>query len=156
MLILFVGMPILEMWLLIEVGARIGALPTIGLVLLTATIGLALLRQQGFSTLMRANRKIEAGELPAEEVAEGFALAIGGALLLTPGFVTDAIGFACLLPFSRRYVVRRVLHKVRVIGAAQQFTGLRPETDDIGEVIEGEFSEESHNRPRRGLPSQDL
>src|SRR5690606_19661020 len=99
--LLFVLTPIVEMWVLIKVGGVIGALPTIGLVLLTAVIGLALLRMQGFATLLRARQKMEEGQLPAKELVEGIFLAVGGALLLTPGFVTDALGFACLLPGTR-------------------------------------------------------
>jgi len=129
-------MPILEMWLLIEVGSRIGVLPTVGLVMLTAMLGLALLRQQGFATLLRANRKLEAGQMPAAEVAEGLALAIGGALLITPGFVTDAIGFACLLPLSRQWLVRHFLPQVRIVHPQSGGFGgsQRPEN-----VINGEF-----------------
>jgi UPF0716 protein FxsA len=97
-LLLFIIMPIAEMWILIEVGAKIGALYTIGLVLLTAMVGLALLRKQGISAITRANQKMQTGEVPVEEMMEGIFLAIGGALLLTPGFITDIIGFCCLLP----------------------------------------------------------
>ena len=107
--LLFVGMPILEMWLLIEVGSRIGALPTIALVALTAFIGINLLRQQGFDTLTRAQTRLNAGEVPATEILEGLCLAVGGALLLTPGFVTDAIGFCCLIGPIRKQIVGRVL-----------------------------------------------
>ena len=108
---LFIAVPIIEMLILIEVGSLIGTLPTIGLVLLTAVIGLHLLRQQGLSTLLRANQKLAEGGIPAEEVLEGLLLAIGGALLLTPGFFTDSIGFACLLPFTRRAIVKRMIAK---------------------------------------------
>jgi len=93
------------MWLLIKVGGLIGALPTIGLVFLTAMIGLSLLRQQGFSTLARARGRMSGGELPAQEMVEGLFLAVGGALLLTPGFVTDALGFACLIPGIRQVII---------------------------------------------------
>lgn len=110
-LVLFIIVPITEMWLLIEVGAKIGGLPTIGLVFLTAALGLALLRQQGTDTLRRFQRRTEQGQLPAGEIFEGVALAVGGALLLTPGFITDAIGFCCLLPFTRKLVVVGMLHK---------------------------------------------
>ena len=89
---IFIGLPILEMYILIQVGTSIGAFNTIALVLLTAVIGLVLLRQQGFQTLMNARNKLMHSELPAEEIVTGIFLAIGGALLLTPGFVTDAIG----------------------------------------------------------------
>ncbi|MBB3046919.1 UPF0716 protein FxsA [Litorivivens lipolytica] len=107
--LLFVGVPILEMWLLIEVGSRIGALPTIALVALTAFIGVNLLRQQGFSTLTRAQTRLNAGEVPATEILEGLFLAVGGALLLTPGFFTDTVGFCCLIGPIRRRIIDRML-----------------------------------------------
>ncbi len=103
LLLLFIVMPIVEMWLLITVGAEIGPLYTIGLVLLTAVIGVQLLRQQGFATLWRGRRKLEEGQLPAQEIVEGIILAVSGALLLTPGFVTDVVGFAGLFPLSRAF-----------------------------------------------------
>ena len=118
----FIIMPIVEMWVLIQVGGLIGAWPTIGLVLLTAMIGLQLLKQQGLSTLMRANQKMAQGGLPAEEILEGIALAIGGALLLTPGFFTDAIGFYCLIPFTRKLLVKQMLKK-GVFMASSQMQG---------------------------------
>ena len=111
LLALFIIMPIAEMWVLIQVGMRIGALSTIGLVLLTAVVGLALLRQQGLSTLMRAKQRIQVGQMPAQEMGEGIFLAIGGALLLTPGFITDVFGFACLIPGVRRILLGRFLKK---------------------------------------------
>lgn len=98
----FIIVPIAEMWILLEVGERLGALPTILLVMLTAAIGIALLRRQGVSTLARAQQRMQDGQMPAQEMIEGIALAVGGALLLTPGFMTDALGFACLIPASRR------------------------------------------------------
>ena len=85
LLLLFIVMPVLEMWLLISVGSQIGALPTIGLVLLTAVVGAGLLREQGFATLWRGRQKLQEGQLPTTEIAEGFILAVSGALLLTPG-----------------------------------------------------------------------
>lgn len=103
--LLFIVIPILEMWLLIKVGSLIGALPTIGLVFLTAVIGLALLRQQGFNTLVRAQTRMQQGEIPASEMIEGIFLAVGGALLLTPGFFTDTIGFCCLIPGVRHVIL---------------------------------------------------
>lgn len=105
LLLLFVVMPIIEMWLLISVGQQIGALPTIGLVLLTAFIGISLLRYQGSMALLKARMKMDSGELPAREMADGLFFAVGGALLLTPGFVTDAIGFACLTPGIRTMII---------------------------------------------------
>lgn len=104
LLLIFIVVPITEMWILIEVGSVIGAFNTIALVFLTAILGAALLRQQGLDTLLRVNQRIESGQLPAAEIIEGIMLAVGGALLLTPGFVTDLIGFSCLLPWSRRWL----------------------------------------------------
>lgn len=111
LLLMFIAVPIAEMWLLIEIGSRVGAITTIGLVFLTAAIGLAMLRQQGMSTLLRVNQQMEQGRLPAEEILTGVMLAVGGALLLTPGFITDALGFACLLPASRKLMVAALLRQ---------------------------------------------
>ncbi|MDX1754710.1 MAG: FxsA family protein [Marinobacter sp.] len=151
-LLLFIILPIVEMAILIKVGTVIGALNTIGLVLLTAVIGAALLRQQGFATLLRANERLNSGELPAKEVAEGLILAVGGALLLTPGFVTDAVGFLCLLPGSRHWLAAQALKKLVVSSRSQGFeftmrsgdpyrSGRRPGRDD--DVIEGEYTDET-------------
>jgi UPF0716 protein FxsA len=123
LLLPFIVFPIIELVILIEVGSVIGALPTIGLVLLTAVIGAALLRQQGLATLLRANQRMQSGEIPAREVCEGFVIAIGGALLLTPGFVTDSIGLLCLLPGSRHWLVSRMLKRAVFSGQAGFFGG---------------------------------
>lgn len=154
-LLLFIVMPIVEMAVLIKVGSYIGVLNTIALVLLTAVIGAALLKQQGLATLLRANERINSGELPAQEVAEGLVLAVGGALLLTPGFVTDTIGFLCLLPGSRHWLVSRALKRLTVSGGGSYFHfsagggdpfrngpfgPQRPfDRDSNGDIIEGEY-----------------
>ena len=103
--ILFVIVPLIELYLIIEVGRLIGALWTVLLVVLTAVIGVSLLRIQGFSTLERARRNMEEGTLPAMEMMEGIMLAVGGALLITPGFLTDTLGFLCLVPATRRAMI---------------------------------------------------
>ena len=121
-LLIFMLVPIVEMWILIEVGGWIGALPTIALVVLTATLGLSLLKRQGLSTLMRARRTMDEGSIPASELVSGVMVAVGGALLLTPGFVTDAIGFALLIPQTRQWLLLKLVDRYR---------------DKI--IIEGEF-----------------
>jgi UPF0716 protein FxsA len=108
----FLVIPIFEVWLLIQVGSLIGVLPTVALVVLTAVIGVNLLRQQGAATLVKIQQKMQQGEAPAIEMLEGLALAVGGALLLTPGFATDAIGFMCLLPFTRRKLVVGIMGRI--------------------------------------------
>jgi len=144
--LLFVIMPVLEMWLLITVGTHIGALATIGLVLLTAFVGVTLLREQGFDTLWRGRRKFEEGQVPAQEIAEGIILAVSGALLLTPGFVTDAIGFAGLIPLVRRAVVKGVLSRMVVVDAQMQSRGFGRSAgrgDSVGgDFIDGESWDE--------------
>ena len=112
-LLLFIAVPIVEMWILIQVGGEIGALPTIGLVVLTATIGLSLLKRQGLSTLMSARAKMDQGRIPAGELVSGVMLAVGGALLLTPGFVTDVVGFLLLITATRRWVLRQIIERYR-------------------------------------------
>ena len=121
-LTVFMLVPIAEMWILIEVGGWIGALPTIALVVVTATLGLSLLKRQGLSTLLSARQKINEGSIPASELVSGVMLAVGGALLLTPGFVTDAVGFVLLIPQTRQWLLFKMIDRFR---------------DKI--VIEGEF-----------------
>lgn len=112
--VLFFVIPLIEIYLLIQVGGIIGVLPTILLVVLTAVVGAFLLRQQGLSTLARFQSSMAKGEMPATALLEGVMLLIGGALLMTPGFFTDAIGFACLLPFSRKWLANAMVSKVKV------------------------------------------
>lgn len=106
---LFIAIPLIELYLIIKVGGIIGAFWTVALVVLTAVIGVNLLRIQGFSTLQRAQRNMAQGQLPAMEMLEGVFLAIAGVLLLTPGFLTDTIGFLCLIPATRRAMIRWLL-----------------------------------------------
>lgn len=105
-LLLFIIMPIIEIAVLLRVGDAIGWLSTLAVVILTAIIGTVMLRQQGLATLARAQQRLGAGEMPAEQLLEGVLLMIGGVLLLTPGFVTDTFGFLCLVPFTRQAMVR--------------------------------------------------
>ena len=107
--LLFIIIPIIEIFLLIEVGSRIGALWTVMLVISTAVIGVNLLRYQGLSTLSRAQKSMSQGTMPAMEMMEGLCLAVGGALLITPGFLTDTIGFICLIPAARRALIRYIM-----------------------------------------------
>ena len=109
LLILFLTIPLLEIYLLIKVGGVIGAFPTVFMVVFTAVLGAWLLRIQGFSTMTRVRRTMEQGGIPALEMLEGAVLLVSGALLLTPGFFTDAIGFLCLVPSLRRAMIRWML-----------------------------------------------
>lgn len=117
--LVFIIVPIIEIVILINVGEAIGAWYTVGLVLLSAFIGVNMLRQQGLSTLTRAQSRMNSGEIPASEMIEGLILAVGGALLVTPGFVTDFFGFCCLLPWTRRALVARMQKHFTVVASSQ-------------------------------------
>jgi len=125
-LLLFILMPILEIAVLLKVGGLIGVLPTLAIVVLTAVIGTRMLRQQGTATLERARARFGSGEMPATEMLEGVLLLVGGVMLLTPGFVTDACGFACLIPASRRWLAERL--SARAVGVVVGGT----RTDGLG------------------------
>ena len=105
LLILFVVVPIAEISVLIKVGSSIGSLNTILFVFATAILGAFLVRQQGFATLSKLQHEAASGRMPAMQLAEGVALLFAGAVLLTPGFITDAIGFALLTPPIRRGII---------------------------------------------------
>ncbi len=133
--LLFVTVPLVEIYFLIQVGQQVGALTTVLLCILTATLGAILLRIQGLLTLLRAREKLNQGEIPADHLLEGLILLIAGVLLLTPGFVTDVIGFLCLVPSLRSMLALKLLH--------QAFhSGIREKTI----IIEGEFQEEDNHR----------
>ncbi len=100
----FIGVPLLEIAVFIQVGGLIGLWPTLALVILTAAIGSWQLRAQGLATLSRARGQMDAGRLPARELFDGLCLLFAGALLLTPGFVTDAFGLLLFLPAFREWL----------------------------------------------------
>jgi len=150
--LIFIAVPLVEMLLLFEVSERIGGFTTLGLVVATAVIGVQILKRQGFSTLTRANRRLESGELPAQEIVEGMMLAGAGALLLTPGFLTDTIGFIFLTGPLRRPLARRIMRSGVIHaaggGARSGFsfysgTRYRKPDSDAGNVYEGEYRDES-------------
>lgn len=107
--LLFITLPLLELYVLIKVGSGIGGLPTIALCLLTAAIGGLLIRWQGMSTLFDAQRRLARGEIPAEHGFHGLLIALAGILLFTPGFITDTIGFLLLIPPFRQWLISRFL-----------------------------------------------
>ena len=136
LLLLFVTVPIAEIYLMLEIGGAIGVIPTVGLVVFTAVAGAALVRAQGFSTIAQVRGSLEAGEVPAVAIIEGVFLLVAGALLLTPGFLTDAVGFGCLVPPLRRALAVRFV-ETRVVRP-----GGPPPQRPRGHVIEGEFERE--------------
>ena len=109
--LVFLVVPLVELYFLIQVGSVIGAIPTIGLVVFTALLGAMLLRFQGWKTLERTRATLAHGQLPAMEMMEGVLLVLAGALLLTPGFFTDTMGFLLLVPPLRRALIRWYIRK---------------------------------------------
>ncbi len=108
LLLLFTFIPVLELIILIKVGAWIGVAPTIALILLTGIAGAYLARTQGLDLAMRIQRELNEGRLPAEELLDGAMVLVGGILLLTPGFFTDLSGFILLVPGTRQFCKKTV------------------------------------------------
>lgn len=133
----FLIVPFVEIYLLLQIGGIIGVFPTVFLVVFTAVLGAWLLRQQGFATWQRLQTSLAQGVLPAYEMIEGPMLLVGGALLLTPGFFTDALGFACLIPLTRRKFAKYIIEN-QVINAQAGSPFQQAQTKDEN-VIEGEF-----------------
>ncbi len=108
-LLLLVGIPLVELYFLIQVGTEIGVLPTIAISLFTAALGGYLVRRQGFDVLARVRRAKDQGELPALAVMDGALLLVAGFFLLLPGFMTDAVGFLLLIPAIRQHLIKRFI-----------------------------------------------
>ncbi len=106
--VLFIVVPIAELYVLIQIGQAIGVLPTIALLILDSVLGAALMRSQGRAAWMRFNRALAEGRVPGREVLDGALVIFGGALLLTPGFLSDILGLLLLLPPTRA-IVRTIL-----------------------------------------------
>jgi UPF0716 protein FxsA len=139
--LIFIVVPILEMLVLIEVGSVLGSVPTVALVFLTAIIGVTMLRHQGLSTLFSFNQKINSGEIPAEELLSAVMLLLAGAFLLTPGFVTDSVGFLLLMPPFRKAFAAYLIEQgmLKAVGGFQQseFSSFFEERSEVqGSVYE--------------------
>jgi len=104
--LLFVGLPVTEIVLLLKVGAWLGVWETAGLIVLTAFVGASMWRSQGMSILWAIQDRLSRDEMPAEELLEGVMILVGGVFFLTPGFITDTVGFLFLIPTSRSLILR--------------------------------------------------
>jgi len=113
LLFLFLAVPIVEMILLIEIGRRIGLLATLGIVVLTGIVGAMLARAEGLEVFRRIQNDLSEGRLPGDPLLDGVFVLAGGLLLLTPGLLTDLVGFAVLLPFTRVPIRRAVIRRLR-------------------------------------------
>ena len=155
LLLVMVGVPIVEIAVFLKVGGRIGLWPTLGTIVLTAIAGSALLRHQGLSTLFRARESLERGQFPVSEVFDGLCLVLAGALLLTPGFVTDAVGLLLFVPALRALAQRGLGRYLRASGRVEAWTDgpgppLSAAQGPGGAVIDGEYQEVSPDSGRDG------
>jgi len=135
--LLFLIVPLVEFYFLVKVGGSIGALNTVLLSITTAFIGIALLRHQGMATLGRFQKNFMEGKTPGGEMLEGIILLVGGGMLLLPGFFTDALGFLCLIPFTRQLISAVLVKNVSL----QTHTA-----DSANHVIDGEFVRKADSR----------
>lgn len=159
-ILLFISLfTLVDFVLLFTVGSHIGLLSTLALVLGTGFVGLHLIRKEGVSTLARARQRMQTGEIPSQELFTGAALIFGGALLLAPGFLSDALGLACLLPNARQLLFK-LLAWLGLKSVAAQHAGYSPSSNDSphGDAphssnsngpIEGEFISRDESIRRR-------
>lgn len=158
-LILLIGIPLIEIGLFIKVGGIIGGWTTLGLVILTAVVGLNLVRAQGLGVINRLNRDMALGAFPVGAAFEGIALFVAGALLIVPGFMTDILGFLLLIPPLRRIIGEKLAPNVHFRGFSATTTKYDnypnggpdvldstdsetlPSGSSSNIIIEGEFSE---------------
>jgi UPF0716 protein FxsA len=152
LLLLFIIIPVIEIYLLISVGGIIGIFPTIFLIILTAIIGSYLLRAQGLATLQKVQNCMMQGQAIAETLVEGILLIISGALLLTPGFFTDFIGFMFLLPNTRSYMAILLSKYIKLQPNAANDNSFNvysefksKDKNNKTSIIEGEFKHEDND-----------
>jgi UPF0716 protein FxsA len=120
LIVLFVLVPIAELAVIIQVGQAIGVLETIALMLAVSVVGAALVKREGLGVWRRAQRQLEAGAVPGRELVDGALIMLAGALLLTPGFLTDCVGILLLLPPVRAVLRRMVIARMRRRVVAQR------------------------------------
>ncbi|XQW85463.1 FxsA family protein [Thalassotalea piscium] len=116
--LLFILIPIIEISVLMKVGAWFGLWPTIAIVIITAWLGAKYVKQQGLATLNSLQNKMAQGQMPSDEIVEGLLLLVAGVLLVTPGFVTDLLGLLLLLPLIRKSIIKKVQQHIVVSGVA--------------------------------------
>jgi UPF0716 protein FxsA len=154
LLLLFIGIPLLEITLFIQVGGAIGLGWALAIVIITAILGAAMVRTQGAQAMVNLRGSFSQLQDPTENLAHGAMILFSGALLLTPGFFTDFIGFALLIPAVRTAVYKRVREKVNVPGFQMSPDGQpNPRAQRPDGVIDGEFEEVDPDNPAHSGPS---
>ncbi len=148
-MLLFTILPVLELALLIKIGRAIAVGPTIGLVIVTGVVGAALAKHQGLRTLRRIQEDLAQGRMPTTELVNGLMILVAGAVLITPGIITDAFGFALLIPPIRALLRRRVVTYFKKHAVVTFQSSVGPAAGDDGFIdVEAQSSspEERHDR----------
>jgi UPF0716 protein FxsA len=113
LILIFIVVPLIEILLLIEIGSRIGAFNTILVIIITAIVGASMMRHQGFTIMRNIQRDLSQGRMPTGELINGALVLVGGIVLLTPGFFTDAVGFILLIPATRGFIRKKIQLLIR-------------------------------------------
>ena len=129
-LLIIIGIPIIEIYLFIKIGSQIGAFNTISLIFITAILGIAYVRYEGFNTLKSAVSQLVKNEIPVYEIISGATLAIASLLLILPGFATDVIGLLFVIPLTRKLLIKNISKKYK-----------KKEDKKERNFIEGEFED---------------
>jgi|SRR5690554_2829940 len=141
--ILFIVIPLLEIYLFIQLGGLLGGLNTLALVILTAAVGIILLRWQGVQALRRARERMATGQAPEQQMLDGLLLGVGAVLLVLPGFFTDSIGLLLLIPILRRALGRWLMARAVIkMSVHQQY-----QSQQRGTTIEGDYRREDKQDP---------
>ena len=138
LLILIIGIPLIEIYLFIKIGSQIGAFNTVLLIIITAIIGVAYVRYEGFNTLKSGIRQLIKNELPVYELVSGATLAFASLLLILPGFATDFIGILLVIPFTRKIILSRFIK-----------TKNNKKNDDRKNYIDGEYEDLSDDNDKK-------
>lgn len=153
--LLFVAVPIIEIALFINIGGWLGTFPTLAIIVITAALGTYLVKNQAISTFGMIKRKFEGLQNPTEPVAHAAMILFAGALLLTPGFFTDAVGFSLLMPWFRSYIFIFMKSKINLqntkFNNANNATRHEYSRKPCGNVVlEGEYWENKPDHPKSG------
>ncbi len=138
LLILIIGIPLIEIYLFIKIGSQIGAFNTVLLIIITAIIGVAYVRYEGFNTLKSGIRQLIKNELPVYELVSGATLAFASLLLILPGFATDFIGILLVIPFTRKIILSRFIK-----------TKNNKKNDDRKNYIDGDYEDLSDDNDKK-------
>ena len=134
-ILFIIGIPLIEIYLMIKIGGVIGAFNTIFLILFTAVTGVYFAKLAGISTIRSGIGQLVRNEVPVYELISGAAIAFAALLLIIPGFLTDVIGFLLIIPFTRKFIIKNLSSKFKKV-------------DIQDNVIEGEFEEDNHDKKK--------